>query len=293
MLNIEIDKKSGFCFGVVKAISIAEEELAKGDTLYCLGDIVHNGQEVERLTRLGLITIDHEQFAQLHDAKVLLRAHGEPPATYQTAKENNLTLIDASCPVVLKLQSRIKKAYQAAPGDDTQIVIYGEKGHAEVNGLVGQTDEKAIVIESEADLSKLDFSKNISLFSQTTKSLDGFNHLVSTLSEKIVNDASFEYSDTICRQVANRIPNITTFAKKNDIIIFVSGKKSSNGKVLYEHCKEINPNTYFVTESDELTELNLDLTRKIGICGATSTPRWLMEDVAAKLNELALNPENK
>ena len=293
MLNIEIDKKSGFCFGVVKAISIAEEELAKGDTLYCLGDIVHNGQEVERLTRLGLITIDHEQFAQLHDAKVLLRAHGEPPATYQTAKENNLTLIDASCPVVLKLQSRIKKAYQAAPGDDTQIVIYGEKGHAEVNGLVGQTDEKAIVIESEADLSKLDFSKKISLFSQTTKSLDGFNHLVSTLSEKIVNDAGFEYSDTICRQVANRIPNITTFAKKNDIIIFVSGKKSSNGKVLYEHCKEINPNTYFVTESDELTELNLDLTRKIGICGATSTPRWLMEDVAAKLNELALNPENK
>lgn len=293
MLNIEIDKKSGFCFGVVKAISIAEEELAKGDTLYCLGDIVHNGQEVERLTRLGLITIDHEQFAQLHDAKVLLRAHGEPPATYQTAKENNLTLIDASCPVVLKLQSRIKKAYQAAPGDDTQIVIYGEKGHAEVNGLVGQTDEKAIVIESEADLSKLDFSKKISLFSQTTKSLDGFNHLVSTLSEMIVNDAGFEYSDTICRQVANRIPNITTFAKKNDIIIFVSGKKSSNGKVLYEHCKEINPNTYFVTESDELTELNLDLTRKIGICGATSTPRWLMEDVAAKLNELALNPENK
>ena len=293
MLNIEIDKKSGFCFGVVKAISIAEEELAKGDTLYCLGDIVHNGQEVERLTRLGLITIDHEQFAQLHDAKVLLRAHGEPPATYQTAKENNLTLIDASCPVVLKLQSRIKKAYQAAPGDDTQIVIYGEKGHAEVNGLVGQTDEKAIVIESEDDLSKLDFSKKISLFSQTTKSLDGFNHLVSTLSEKIVNDAGFEYSDTICRQVANRIPNITTFAKKNDIVIFVSGNKSSNGKVLYEHCKEINPNTYFVTESDELTELNLDLTRKIGICGATSTPRWLMEDVAAKLNELALNPENK
>ena len=293
MLNIEIDKKSGFCFGVVKAISIAEEELAKGETLYCLGDIVHNGQEVERLTRLGLITIDHEQFALLHDAKVLLRAHGEPPVTYQIAKKNNLTLIDASCPVVLKLQSRIKKAYLAAPGDDTQIVIYGKKGHAEVNGLVGQTDEKAIVIESEADLSKLDFSRKISLFSQTTKSLDGFNHLVSTLSEKIVNDANFEYSDTICRQVANRIPNITTFAKKNDIVIFVSGKKSSNGKVLYEHSKKINPNTYFVTEADEVTELHLDLTRKIGICGATSTPRWLMEDVADKLNELALNPEKK
>jgi len=290
-LNIEIDKKSGFCFGVVKAISKAEEELAKGETLYCLGDIVHNGQEVERLTRLGLITIDHEQFEKLHDVKVLLRAHGEPPSTYQIAKKNNLTLIDASCPVVLKLQSRIKKAYLTASTDDTQIVIYGKKGHAEVNGLVGQTDEKAIVIESEAELNKLDFSKKISLFSQTTKSLDGFNHLVTTLSEKIINSPDFEFSDTICRQVANRIPNITTFAKKNDIIIFVSGKKSSNGKVLYEHSKKINPNTYFVTEADEITTLQLDLTKKIGICGATSTPRWLMEDVAEKLNELALGSQ--
>ena len=292
-LNIEIDKKSGFCFGVVKAISKAEEELAKGETLYCLGDIVHNGQEVERLTRLGLITIDHEQFGKLHDVKVLLRAHGEPPSTYQIAKKNNLTLIDASCPVVLKLQSRIKKAYLDASNDDTQIVIFGEKGHAEVNGLVGQTDEKAIVIENEAELSKLDFSKKIFLFSQTTKSLDGFNHLVTTLSEKIINGPDFEFSDTICRQVANRIPNITTFAKKNDIVIFVSGKKSSNGKVLYEHCKKINPNTYFVTEADEVTELHLDLNKKIGICGATSTPRWLMEDVADKLNELAYIAENK
>ena len=293
MLNIEIDKKSGFCFGVVNAISKAEEELAKGDTLYCLGDIVHNGQEVERLTRLGLITIDHERFEQLHDAKVLLRAHGEPPRTYQIALENNLTLIDASCPVVLKLQSSIKKAYQLAPAKDTQIVIYGKKGHAEVNGLVGQTDEQAIVIESEADLNKLDFSKNIRLFSQTTKSLEGFNHLVTTISGKIAKDSDFEFSDTICRQVANRIPNITTFAKKNDIIIFVSGKKSSNGKVLYEHSKKMNPNTYFVTEADEVDGLQLDLTKKIGICGATSTPRWLMEDVAEKLNELALNRKTK
>jgi 4-hydroxy-3-methylbut-2-enyl diphosphate reductase len=291
MLNIEIDKKSGFCFGVVNAISKAEEELAKGDTLYCLGDIVHNGQEVERLTRLGLITIDHEQFEKLHNVKVLLRAHGEPPATYQIAKENNLTLIDASCPVVLKLQSRIKKAYLNAPSSENQIVIYGKKGHAEVNGLVGQTDEKAIVIESEADLSKLDFSKKIYLFSQTTKSLDGFNHLVTTLSKKIINKDDFEFSDTICRQVANRIPNITTFAKKNDIVIFVSGEKSSNGKVLYEHSKKINPNTYFVTEADEVTTLELDLTKKIGICGATSTPRWLMEAIAEKLNELSLNVE--
>lgn len=286
MLNIEIDKKSGFCFGVVKAISKAEEELAKGNTLYCLGDIVHNGQEVERLSKLGLITIDREQFAQLHDVKVLLRAHGEPPSTYEIAKKNNLTLIDASCPVVLKLQTRIKNAYQNAPTPDTQIVIYGEKGHAEVNGLVGQTDEKAIVIESEVDLYKLDYSKKIQLFSQTTKSLDGFNRLVTILSEKVEKKDNFEFSDTICRQVANRIPNITTFAQQNDIVIFVSGKKSSNGKILYEHSKKINPNTYLVTEANEVCELNLDLTKKIGICGATSTPRWLMEEVESKLNEL-------
>jgi len=291
MLNIEIDKKSGFCFGVVNAITKAEEELAKGETLYCLGDIVHNGQEVERLTRMGLITIDHEQFALLHDAKVLLRAHGEPPKTYDIAKENNLTLIDASCPVVLKLQNRIKRAYQNAPTPDTQIVIYGEKGHAEVNGLVGQTDEKAIVIESEADLDKLDFSRKIQLFSQTTKSLEGFNELVITLSKKVQNNDNFEFFDTICRQVANRIPNITTFAMQNDIIIFVSGKKSSNGKVLYQHSKKINPNTYLVTEANEVTELNLDLTKQIGICGATSTPRWLMEEVADKLKEMSLSLE--
>ena len=293
MLNIEIDKKSGFCFGVVKAITKAEEELAKGETLYCLGDIVHNGQEVERLTKMGLITIDHEQFAQLRNAKVLLRAHGEPPKTYDIAKQNNLTLIDASCPVVLKLQTRIKKAYQNAPSVDTQIVIYGEKGHAEVNGLVGQTDEKAIVIESEADLYKLDFSKKIQLFSQTTKSLDGFNELVITLSKKVEKKDNFEFFDTICRQVANRIPNITTFAKENDIIIFVSGKKSSNGKVLFEHSRKINPNTYLVTEANEVTELNLDLTKQIGICGATSTPRWLMEEVADKLKEMSLSLEKK
>ena len=291
MLNIEIDKKSGFCFGVVNAITKAEEELAKGETLYCLGDIVHNGQEVERLTRMGLITIDHEQFALLHDAKVLLRALGEPPKTYDIAKENNLTLIDASCPVVLKLQNRIKRAYQNAPTPDTQIVLYGEKGHAEVNGLVGQTDEKAIVIESEADLDKLDFSRKIQLFSQTTKSLEGFNELVITLSKKVQNNDNFEFFDTICRQVANRIPNITTFAMQNDIIIFVSGKKSSNGKVLYQHSKKINPNTYLVTEANEVTELNLDLTKQIGICGATSTPRWLMEEVADKLKEMSLSLE--
>lgn len=281
MSNIEIDKKSGFCFGVVTAIAKAEEELAKGSTLYCLGDIVHNGQEVERLAKMGLKTIDHEQFAQLHDVKVLLRAHGEPPSTYETARKNNITLIDASCPVVLRLQSRIKTAYDNS--EDTQIVIYGKKGHAEVNGLVGQTDENAIVIETEEDLNKIDFSKNICLFSQTTKSLDGFNQIVSIITEKISPEADFKYFDTICRQVANRIPNIIKFAGENDIIIFVSGKKSSNGKELFEHCKKVNPETYFVSQPEDLDELNIDLTKKIGICGATSTPTWLMEAVAKKI----------
>jgi 4-hydroxy-3-methylbut-2-en-1-yl diphosphate reductase len=287
MLNIEIDKKSGFCFGVVNAIQKAEEELKNGETLYCLGDIVHNGQEVERLTRMGLITIDHEQFAQLKNVKVLLRAHGEPPSTYEIARTNNITLIDASCPVVLKLQARIKNAYETTNSPDTQIVIYGHHGHAEVNGLVGQTDGKAIVIEDETELNKIDFNKNIRLFSQTTKSLDGFNHLVKTVSQKIEKINEFEYSDTICRQVANRIPNITTFAQQNDIIIFVSGKKSSNGKVLFEHAKSINPNTFMVSEAIEVDDLNIDLTKKIGICGATSTPRWLMEEVENRLVELS------
>ncbi|MDO9634477.1 MAG: 4-hydroxy-3-methylbut-2-enyl diphosphate reductase [Paludibacter sp.] len=285
-MNIEIDQKSGFCFGVVKAIAKAEEELAKGEVLYCLGDIVHNGQEVSRLEKMGMITINHEQLAELHDVKVLLRAHGEPPSTYELAKNNNITLIDASCPVVLKLQSRIKNAYDVPADDNTQIVIYGENGHAEVNGLVGQTDGKAIIIEKESDISKLDLSKGIRLFSQTTKSLDGFNKLITNLSGQVADPAKFEYSDTICRQVSNRIPNITTFAQQNDIVIFVSGKKSSNGKVLYEHSKSINPNTYIVSEASEVLDLNLDLTKKIGICGATSTPMWLMEDVAKTLSNL-------
>ncbi len=285
--DIEIDKKSGFCFGVVNAIQKAEEELAKGETLYCLGDIVHNGEEVERLAALGMITITHEEFAKLHDVKVLLRAHGEPPSTYEIAKQNNITLVDASCPVVLKLQLRIKKAYETIPTLDTQIVIYGHHGHAEVNGLVGQIDGNAIVIEDESELDIVDFSKNIRLFSQTTKSLSGFNQLVETVQSKMGNDANLEFSDTICRQVANRIPNITTFAQQNDIIIFVSGKKSSNGKVLYDHALSINPNSYVVSKPDELETLNIDLTKKIGICGATSTPRWLMEAVMDKLNEMA------
>ena len=286
MPNINIDKKSGFCFGVVKAIAKAEEELTKGDTLYCLGDIVHNGQEVERLKKAGLITINHEQFAKLHNVKVLLRAHGEPPSTYEIARKNNITLIDASCPVVLRLQSRIKKAFENNP--DAQIVIFGKKGHAEVNGLVGQTDGKAIVVESEENLEQLDFSQDIYLFSQTTKSLDGFNRLIDKINDR--SEKSFEFADSICRQVSNRIPNITVFAKENDIVIFVSGKKSSNGKELYEHCKKVNSSTYFISAPAELDDLDIDLTKKIGICGATSTPRWLMEVVANELKKASPSP---
>lgn len=294
MVNVEIDQKSGFCFGVVKAISKAEEELAKGTPIYCLGDIVHNGQEVKRLADLGLITITHEEFKKLRNVKVMFRAHGEPPSTYETAKQNNIELIDASCPVVLRLQKRIKTAYEVKGEEknvdpNKQIVIYGKIGHAEVIGLLGQVDENAIVIESEADLHKVDFTKDIKLFSQTTKSLDGFNKLVKTMSERMAPNAVFEYTDTICRQVANRMPNIATFAEKNDIVLFVSGKKSSNGKVLFKHSKSINPNTYFISEPNEVDELKLDLTKKIGICGATSTPSWLMEAVADRIRHLENN----
>ena len=288
MVNIEIDPKSGFCFGVVNAIKKAEEELAKGTPVYCLGDIVHNGQEVKRLTEMGVVTINLEEFKNLRDVKVLFRAHGEPPSTYEIARQNNIELIDASCPVVLKLQKRIKNSYEAAT-EEQQIVIYGKPGHAEIVGLLGQVDNNAIVIENKDDLSKIDFTRNVRLFSQTTKSLAGFNHLVATISERMAPNAVFEYSDTICRQVANRIPNIAIFAEKNDIILFVSGKKSSNGKVLYEHSKSINPNTYLINDPEEIDGLNLDLTKKIGICGATSTPGWLMEAVAERIRQKATN----
>lgn len=285
MSNIKIDEKSGFCFGVINAIRKAEQELSKGEMMYCLGDIVHNGKEVDRLAKLGLKTISHEEFKNLKNAKVMFRAHGEPPSTYQIAKENNIELIDASCPVVLKLQKRIKQSYTIIE-DDTQILIYGKQGHAEVIGLRGQTDDTAIVIEKEEDLYKVDFTKNIKLFSQTTKPLAGFNELVKTITARISDQAKFEYFDTICRQVANRMPNIVNFAKQNDIVIFVSGKKSSNGRVLYEHSKSVNQRTYLVTEPDEIDGLELYENLKIGICGATSTPRWLMEQVAEKIDNI-------
>ena len=287
MNTVEIDSKSVVCFGVVNAIKKAEEELAKGGVLYCLGDIVHNNLEVERLARLGLRTINHEEFGQLKNVKVLLRAHGEPPSTYETAKRNNIEIIDASCPVVLRLQRRIKDKHNNEVENDTQIVIYGEIGHAEVNGLMGQTDSNAIVIENKADLEKLDFTKNICLFSQTTKPLDGFREVIDIISARISPDAQFEYFDTICRQVSNRIPNIKDFATKHDLILFVAGKKSSNGKVLFSECKKYNSNSYFVSSPDEIDPDVIKEGLSIGVCGATSTPKWQMEEVEKKVAEIS------
>ena len=283
MVNVEIDSGSGFCFGVTTAIQKAEEELAKGNTLYCLGDIVHNGQECERLKKMGLITINHEEFAQLHHAKVLLRAHGEPPATYELAQKNQIEIIDATCPVVLRLQKRIKQEYDNSP-DNKQIVIYGKNGHAEVLGLVGQTNGKAIVIEELSEVDRLDFSKDIRLYSQTTKSVDEFRQIVAYIQEHISPEATFEYHDTICRQVANRMPNIRSFAANHDLIFFVCGRKSSNGKILYHECKKVNPNTHLIDQPEEIDKTLLKGVQSIGICGATSTPKWLMEECREVIN---------
>ncbi len=286
MSKIEIDKQSGCCFGVAKAISKAEEELQKGGTLYCLGDIVHNNIEVERLAKLGLITINHEEFKKLKNVRVLLRAHGEPPSTYEIAKENNIELIDASCPVVLGLQKRIKKKFVNRANEDGQIVIFGKKGHAEVNGLMGQTNESAIVIEKKEDIEILDFSRDISLFSQTTKPLDGFQEIGELIKTRMQGDAHFEFYDTICRQVSNRVPNMHEFAKKHNLIIFIAGEKSSNGKVLFAECKKNNPNSYLIHHPDQLDIDWIKEDNSIGICGATSTPMWQMEALAEKIARL-------
>lgn len=279
-MKIEIDQGSGFCFGVTRAINKAEEELAQGATLYCLGDIVHNGKECDRLKKLGLITIDHDTFRKLHHAKVLLRAHGEPPSTYGQAEKNGIDIIDATCPVVLHLQERIKKEYQDGKGEDRQIVIFGKNGHAEVLGLVGQTEGKAIVIESPEEVDKLDFGRDICLYSQTTKPLEGFRRIVEYIRTHISPEATFRYYDTICRQVANRMPHIREFATRHDAVLFVCGKKSSNGRVLYDECRKVNPKSYLVDAADEIEFDKLKDCGSIGICGATSTPKWLMEECA-------------
>lgn len=273
--NIEIDEGSGFCFGVTTAIKKAEEELSRGTQLYCLGDIVHNGMECERLKRLGLVTINHEEMSNLHNATVLLRAHGEPPATYRLADTNSIEIIDATCPVVLQLQRRIKAQYESLP--ESQIVIFGKNGHAEVLGLVGQTQGHAIVIEKYDDVMMLDLTRDIYLYSQTTKSLDEFHRIIEYIQQHISPNATFKSFDTICRQVANRMPNIKTFASRHDLVLFVCGHKSSNGKVLYGECKSVNPNTYQIEGPEEINPSWLKGVNTVGICGATSTPKWLME----------------
>lgn len=273
-MQIEIDNGSGFCFGVTTAIKKAEEKLAEGNTLYCLGDIVHNGMECERLRQMGLITINHDEMRRLHNVKVLLRAHGEPPETYELACRNGIEIIDATCPVVLQLQKRIKKQYEAGDG---QIVIFGKKGHAEVLGLVGQTQSNAIVIENFDEVKKLDFSRDIYLYSQTTKSLDEFHRIIDYIQHHMSPEAHFQSFDTICRSVANRMPNISQFATRHDLILFVCGRKSSNGKVLYNECLRVNPNTHLIEGPEEIQAEWLQDVKTVGICGATSTPKWLME----------------
>ncbi len=276
-MTIEIDKGSGFCFGVTTAISKAEEQLKASGHLYCLGDIVHNSNEVERLGSNGLTTITHEQMEQLHDVKVLLRAHGEPPETYATARRNNINIIDATCPVVLKLQQRIKKTYNSQP--QAQIVIYGKRGHAEVLGLVGQTQGTALVIESIDEVDKIDYSRDIYLYSQTTKSLQGFKAIVEEIKGRVKDGVKFESYDTICRSVANRIPQIREFARRHELILFVCGHKSSNGRILYSECLDANPHSHLISSEDEIDPVWLQGKERIGICGATSTPRWLMQRV--------------
>ncbi len=285
-MQIRIDKNSGYCFGVEYAIQMAEEEMEGGEPLYCLGDIVHNSMEVQRLEAKGLRIISREQLVELSDCKVLIRAHGEPPETYQLALANNIELVDASCPVVLKLQNRVKHAYDKLVDKDGQIVIYGQNGHAEVIGLAGQTRDNAIIITSEADLAKLDFTRPITLFSQTTKSTEGFYKIKALIEDKIKEARQsdealdFDANDSICRQVSNREPQLRKFSEENDVIIFVSGKKSSNGKALYAVCKQTNERSYFVENQEEVDLSWFTSHDRVGICGATSTPMWLMQEVA-------------
>ena len=285
-MNVTIDQNSGYCFGVEFAIQMAEDELEEVTELYCLGDIVHNSMEVKRLYNKGLRIIDRDQLKELRDCKVLIRAHGEPPETYQTALQNNLELIDASCPVVLKLQNRVKHAYDSNKAMNGQIVLYGQQGHAEVIGLAGQTGNEAIVITTEEDLDQLDYSRPITLFSQTTKSTKGFYHMKELIEQRVaaaqasgVPVESLDANDSICRQVSNREPQLQKFAALHDVVIFVSGKKSSNGKALYAVCQRVNSQSYFVENSQELDMDWFKDAKSVGICGATSTPMWLMQEV--------------
>ena len=292
-MTIEIDNNSGFCFGVVKAIETAETELEKNEHLYCLGDIVHNDAEVKRLEDKGLITIDKDTFKTLKNVKVLLRAHGEPPETYKIAKENNIELIDASCPIVLNLQKKVNKAYINISDIEGQLIIYGKEGHAEVVGLLGHTKNEGIVISSYDNFDKIDFTKPINIFSQTTKSRSGYLNIIEEIKKRMIakqgnDDINFISNDSTCRQVSNRDVFLEEFASKHEIIIFVSGKKSSNGKILYQVCKSQNERSYFISDTDELNSSWFKESDSVGICGATSTPDWLMEKVKDEIKEMEL-----
>jgi len=292
-MDVSIDTHSGFCFGVVFAIEVAERELKKSDKLYCLGDIVHNNMEVNRLRKMGLTIINHEDLKTLYNCKVMIRAHGEPPETYQAALNNRIELIDASCPIVLHLQNVIQQGFQEMQAKNGQIVIYGKEGHAEVNGLKGQTQGSAIVIGNEEDLEQIDFSRPVRLYSQTTKGIDGFHHIVSVI-EKSMKEASkngsfdFEWNDSICRQVSNRSALLKDFASRFDTVIFVSGKKSSNGMILFQVCKDVNSKTYLVSSRSELKTSWFEGVQSVGVCGATSTPMWLMEEIGNEIRKLDL-----
>ena len=294
MAIIEIDKGSGFCFGVTTAIRKAEEELEKTGHLYCLGDIVHNTAEVDGLANRGLETITHEQLEQLHDVKVLLRAHGEPPETYETARRNRIEIIDATCPVVLKLQQRINATFSGSePGERApQIVIYGKRGHAEVLGLVGQTQGQATVIENIDEIDKIDYSRDIYLYSQTTKSVQEFQHIVEEIKSRVQPGVTFRSFDTICRSVANRIPQIREFASRHELILFVSGAKSSNGRILFAECLDANPESHLISGEGDIDPAWLKGKERIGICGATSTPRWLMQHVSEAVQQLIQESAN-
>jgi len=283
-MKVEIDKKSGFCFGVINAIRAAENELNVAESLYCLGDIVHNGKEVERLEKMGLKSISKEEYFNLKDCKVLIRAHGEPPETYDYANKNNIELIDATCPVVLTLQEKVKKSYDSTVDKQGQVVIFGKKGHAEIDGLNGQTNHNSIIIESIAEIDKIDTTRPVSLYSQTTKRIEDFYQVAGLLKSKMQPGVQVEIKDTICRQVSNRVPNLKIFSKNYDLILFVAGKKSSNGQYLYSICKEENPNSHIISGTDEIDRDWFSGVESVGICGATSTPIWLMEEVANWVN---------
>lgn len=292
-LHIEIDKHSGFCFGVVNAISQAEKELQNGETLYCIGEIVHNNMEVSRLQSLGLQTITHADLEELQGKTVLFRAHGEPPQTYEKAKERGIKVIDASCPVVLKLQARVRDGWKRMGEQGGQVVIYGIKGHAEVLGLVGQTHGEAIIIDSMEELETIDYTKPIELFAQTTQSAEGYHDVSQEIARRMdeagnSSNLNLKVHNSICRQVENRKKELQEFAKRFDVLVFVSGKNSSNGKMLYGFCKSVNPNSLFVSFPQELQAEWFQKAKSVGICGATSTPFWLMEQVAAEIGGMEL-----